>query len=187
MSDMSVTASDPSPTEPTPADPASAGPAPADPMERLDPRVVVYWLVSGIASLLVLAGIVGFGLYLSREHIPGGVRWAIVVASVLGAIMTVWTLVAPTLAYARWRFRIDADLLVARYGIVFHEEKAIPISRLQHVDLTRGPIERLFGLATFVVYTAGTEGASFRLPGLAAARAKELRDAILAARGDDVV
>jgi membrane protein YdbS with pleckstrin-like domain len=71
--------------------------------------------------------------------------------------------------------------------VIFHEEKAIPVSRLQHVDLTRGPIERAFGLATLVVHTAGTEAASFRLPGLTADRAGQLRDAILEARGDDTV
>jgi membrane protein YdbS with pleckstrin-like domain len=56
---------------------------------------------------------------------------------------------------------------------------------MQHVDLTRGPIERLFGLATLVVFTAGNEGSAFRVPGLAAARARSLRDRILEARGDD--
>ncbi|MGA0058478.1 MAG: PH domain-containing protein [Planctomycetota bacterium] len=53
--------------------------------------------------------------------------------------------------------------------------------------MTRGPIERAFGLATLVVHTAGTEAASFRLPGLTADRAGQLRDAILEARGDDTV
>ena len=58
---------------------------------------------------------------------------------------------------------------------------------MQHVDLMRGPIERMFGLATLVVYTAGTEGASFRLPGVDMRRAEEIRDQILRARGDDVI
>ena len=77
--------------------------------------------------------------------------------------------------------------MLARYGILFIEEKAIPISRLQHVDLYRGLLERFFGLTTLIVFTAGTEGAHFRLPGLSVNRARELRDIILAARGDDVI
>ncbi len=74
-----------------------------------------------------------------------------------------------------------------RYGIFFHEERTIPINRLQHVDLSRGPIERLFGLATLVVFTAGNEGSAFRVPGLRVSVAEPLRDQILAARGDDVL
>ena len=74
-----------------------------------------------------------------------------------------------------------------RYGILFHEERLVPVRRMQHVDLTRGPIERLFGLATLVVFTAGNEGSAFRVPGLSVAEAQALRDRILRARGDDVL
>ncbi|HEU4418578.1 MAG TPA: PH domain-containing protein, partial [Planctomycetota bacterium] len=69
-------------------------------------------------------------------------------------------------------------------GILFVEERAVPVKRMQHIDLVRGPIERLFGLATLVVYTAGNEGSAFRVPGLKASRAQELRDLIVQARGD---
>jgi membrane protein YdbS with pleckstrin-like domain len=155
--------------------------------ERLDPRVVPYWLLSGTFGITFL-GAIGFAV-LSAFRAQIGDAWgsSLTLAIVLFAGMLLWQLIAPPLAYRRWRYSIDDDLLVARYGIVFHEEKAIPVSRLQHVDLTRGPIERLFGLATLVVHTAGTEAASFRLPGLRAAVATELRDRILEARGDDVV
>jgi hypothetical protein len=105
----------------------------------------------------------------------------------LSTALLAWTLISPPLAYARWRYSVDSELLLARYGILFIEEKAIPISRLQHVDLYRGFLERMFGLTTLIVFTAGTEGAHFRLPGLSLVRARELRDLILAARGDDVI
>jgi membrane protein YdbS with pleckstrin-like domain len=157
------------------------------PFERLDARVVPYWLVSGLVSWLLLVAIAAGVLFWFRERLPDDRRWIWATVGGGAVLLLLWSLVSPSWAWHRWRFVIDDDLLLARHGIVFHEEKAIPISRLQHVDLTRGPIERLFGLATLVVYTAGTEGASFRLPGLAVARAEELRDRILEARGDDVV
>ncbi len=145
-----------------------------------------FWMVSGTVSLVVLAAFVGIVLLAFQQKLPGGSTLPIAAAAVIGALL-VWTLVMPTLAWRRWRFAIDDELLVARYGVIFHEEKAIPISRMQHIDLTRGPIERLFGLATLIVYTAGTEGATFRVPGLSVVRARELRDHILVARGDDIV
>ncbi|MHC4079241.1 MAG: PH domain-containing protein [Planctomycetota bacterium] len=144
---------------------------PGGPTEMLDQRVVVYWLVSGVASLIVPLGL-----------LLGGTAWV----SARWSDHAAMTITA-RLAYARWRFSVNDELLLARYGIIWIEEKSIPISRLQHVDVLRGPIERLFGLATLVVFTAGTEGAHFRLPGLAVARARQLRDQILAARGDDVI
>lgn len=155
--------------------------------EKLDRRVVVYWLIAGVIEWCVLAAIGGAALLIFRDSLMGEWLWAMIAGSVLLSVMLIWNLVRPTLAYRRWRFSIDDELMLMRYGIIYHEEKAIPISRLQHVDLTRGPVERMFGLATLVVFTAGTEAASFRLPGLAVARAEELRDQILTARGDDVI
>ena len=67
---------------------------------------------------------------------------------------------------------------------LFVEERAVPVRRMQHVDLSRGPIERLFGLATLVVFTAGNEGSAFRVPGLPVQKAQELRDRIVQMRGD---
>ena len=84
----------------------------------------------------------------------------------------------------RWRFGFLDDLLLMRYGILFVEERAVPVRRMQHVDLVRGPVERLFGLATLVVFTAGNEGSAFRVPGLSVQRAMELRDRIVQRRGD---
>ena len=153
----------------------------------LDQRVVVYWLVSGVVSLIVpLAMLLGGTAWASVQW-PDEAWMTILGASLAAGFLLAITLISPPLAYARWRFSVDEELLLARYGIIWIEEKSIPISRLQHVDVLRGPIERLFGLATLVVFTAGTEGAHFRLPGLAVARARQLRDLILAARGDDVI
>ena len=156
-------------------------------MEQLDRRVVLYWYVSGLVSLCVLAGMAATGGYLLLQKVPEAWPFVAYGGGSFLALWTLWTLIAPPLAWHRWRYAIDVELLRTQSGILFLEEKVIPISRLQHVDLLRGPIERLFGLATLVVFTAGTEGATFRLPGLAAARAQQLRDTILAQRGHDVV
>lgn len=155
--------------------------------ETLDRRVVLYWLISALISWTMMAGL-GFGaLLFLRVQWPES--WTLTLTAYLSLVVLylVWSLLWPTLAYNRWRFAVDHELLLARYGIFFIEEKAIPISRLQHVDLYRGLLERFFGLTTLIVFTAGTEGAHFRLPGLSMTRARDLRDFILAARGDDVI
>ena len=58
---------------------------------------------------------------------------------------------------------------------------------MQHTDVSQGPLERRFGLATLVVHTAGTAHASVELPGLQHAVAIEVRDFLVTAgRGDAV-
>jgi len=169
----------------------------AEPTVSLDRRVVFYWILSGLLSWLMLSVFLGGAAGFVYSQAAGGgeeaagwaAAWSYVMPTAVGlsAALLAWTLISPPLAYARWRYSVDSELLLARYGILFIEEKAIPISRLQHVDLYRGFLERMFGLTTLIVFTAGTEGAHFRLPGLTLVRARELRDLILAARGDDVI
>lgn len=155
--------------------------------ERLDPRVVPYWLLSGLLGSLLLGAFLFGALAVVGGRLPGTPSVQFTLAAVLFAAQVGWTLVSAPLGHRVWRFSIDDRLLVARYGIIIRQEKVIPTNRLQHVDLVRGPIERLFGLATLVVHTAGTEAVAFRLPGLALDRAQDLRDRILRARGVDVV
>jgi hypothetical protein len=157
--------------------------------QRLDRRVVAYWWLAGTVSTAILAGVLYGLLLVTRSELAARGLWrpALYAAAVLLSLKIAWTVIAPPWSWRRWRWGMDHELLVLRWGIISHHERAIPISRLQHVDLTRGPIERMFGLTTLVVHTAGPSAASFDLPGLADADARALRDRILAARGDDVV
>ena len=155
------------------------------PAERLQARVVAYWLCADGLNAVVLTGLLWFlARPLLQQHWSA---WSSTLDQVLmGCCIGLLALavLTPPLAYARWRFGFLGDLMLLRYGILFVEERAVPTRRMQHVDLVRGPIERLFGLATLVVFTAGNEGSAFRVPGLSAGRAQELRDRIVQARGD---
>ena len=157
----------------------------AKPEERLESRVVIYWLLSDGISAAFVGGLAWFvGRPLLAEHWD---NWSSTLEYVLlGCCIGLLGLavISAPLAWQRWRFGFLDELLLMRYGILFVEERAVPVRRMQHVDLTRGPCERLFGLATLVVYTAGNEGSAFRVPGLGLSRAKQLRDRIVEARGD---
>ena len=87
----------------------------------------------------------------------------------------------------RTHWKLDARGLQVRRGLVWKHELLVPRSRVQHLDIERGPIERRFGLATLVVHTAGTRLHALRQPGLLDADALALRDALLpeADRDDD--
>lgn len=162
-----------------------SGAEPLLPPDRLERRVVAYWMLGDTITALVLSSLAWFLLrpLLANHWQAWSPGWeAALRIACIGLIAL--AVVTPPLAYARWRYGFLGDLLLMRYGILFVEERAVPVRRMQHVDLVRGPIERLFGLATLVVYTAGNEGSAFRVPGLPVARAQELRNRIVEARGD---
>ena len=68
----------------------------------------------------------------------------------------------------------DEDLLVKR-GLMFRRMSVIPYGRMQYVEVTAGPFERSFGLATVQMHTAAA-ASDARIPGLAAPEAARLRD-----------
>jgi membrane protein YdbS with pleckstrin-like domain len=138
-------------------------------MESLHPRVRLLWAGRTAFVGLVLAGLVVFanrfvGL-LSVELVVAG--WAVLaLAGVVHAL----------LSHRIWRFALEDDALFLIRGVVTRTDTSVPYVRVQHVDTTRGPVERSVGLASVVVYTAGTRGADITIPGLRPERATELRE-----------
>ncbi len=85
-------------------------------------------------------------------------------------------------AWFGWRrhrltfWRLDSQALGVRRGHLWQSESHVPISRVQHLDLGRGPLQRAAGLATLTVHTAGTRLNTVAITGLELADAERLRD-----------
>lgn len=74
-----------------------------------------------------------------------------------------------------WGYAERAEDLLVRRGLMFRRVSVIPYGRMQFVEVTAGPFERAFGLATVQMHTAAA-ASDARIPGLAAAEAARLRD-----------
>ncbi|MBA2636236.1 MAG: PH domain-containing protein, partial [Sphingomonas sp.] len=85
---------------------------------------------------------------------------------------------APQRIYSRLRYRLTERFLQVLRGWLLHTDTIVPLVRVQHLDVTRGPLDKLFGTATLVVHTAGTHNSIVTLPGLSPERAAEIRDVI---------
>ncbi|WP_107984305.1 PH domain-containing protein [Rhodococcus sp. OK519] len=68
-------------------------------------------------------------------------------------------LIVPQWRYRVHRWEISADAVYTRTGWFNQERRIAPITRIQTVDTERGPLDRLFGLATVTVTTASSAGA----------------------------
>ena len=86
--------------------------------------------------------------------------------------------IAPQRIYRRLRYRLTGQVLQVLRGWLFHTDTVVPLVRVQHLDVTRGPFDKLFGTASLVIHTAGTHNSIVALPGLSPARAGEMRDVI---------
>jgi membrane protein YdbS with pleckstrin-like domain len=74
-----------------------------------------------------------------------------------------------------WGYSEREDDLLVRRGVMFSRLSVVPYGRMQFVDVTAGPVERSFGLATVRLHTAAA-ASDARIPGLAAEEAARLRD-----------
>lgn len=78
------------------------------------------------------------------------------------------------LRHQRWK--LDDEGLWLRTGRAWHRETRVPATRVQHVDLKHGPLERRARLATLVVHTAAAHLSGITVRGLDEADAQALRD-----------
>ncbi|MGA8016872.1 MAG: PH domain-containing protein, partial [Candidatus Dormiibacterota bacterium] len=67
--------------------------------------------------------------------------------------------------YRSWGYLEREDDLVVRRGLLFRRLTVVPFGRMQFVDVTAGPVDRLFDLATVQLHTAAA-ATDARIPGL---------------------
>jgi uncharacterized protein len=129
-------------------------------------RLAISWLFLVLATLILdrtLLAPAGFG---------GLLPLIFLILGLLGVA------VAPQRIYRRLRYRLTGQLLQVVRGWLFHVDTIVPLVRVQHLDVVRGPLDKMFGTASLVVHTAGTHNSTVTVPGLAPERAAEIRDII---------
>ncbi|TCC11125.1 PH domain-containing protein [Kribbella soli] len=125
-------------------------------------------IVAGLAAIVAL---VALGLTLSWLY---GVLAVVVIALVLG-----WGWVLIGRNQRSWKYAEREDELLVSHGVMFRELVVVPYGRMQFVDVTAGPLERAYGLATVELHTA-TPATDAKIPGLHPDEAGRLRDRLSA-------
>ena len=105
--------------------------------------------------------------------------WQIWLVAAVVALLTVVRLAILPRNLRSWGYAERADDLLVRHGLLYRRLSIVPYGRMQFVDVTAGPVERLFGLATVQLHTAAA-ASDAKIPGLAPAEATRLRDRLAA-------
>lgn len=138
--------------------------------QALPPAARTLFVLSGLFLALPLA--IAGRVFARIFDLPGG--WILAAAAALaGGGFGAW------LGWRRYRYTrwlLDADGFSLRRGRMWSSEVRVPVNRVQHLDLRRGPLERRWRLATLVIHTAGTRDSAVNVGGLAEDDAERLRD-----------
>lgn len=127
-------------------------------MRRL---LLVVWL--GLLTV-VLGGLLG---------LFAGPAWAAFALLPLALMVWGWVLLGRN--WRSWRYAERSDDLLISRGVLWHHETIVPYGRMQLVEVTSGPVERHFGLASVQLHTAAA-ATDATIPGLVPAEAERLRD-----------
>jgi membrane protein YdbS with pleckstrin-like domain len=100
---------------------------------------------------------------------PGASFGLLIVAVLLLVILV------PGLRYRRWRYEVTEDEVDLQEGVMIVRRTLVPMTRVQHVDTSQGPLDRAFGLANVTVATAA---GAHKIPALTLEDADVLRDRI---------
>jgi membrane protein YdbS with pleckstrin-like domain len=170
------------------ASPEVAVPPPVT--RRLDRRYIslqrsVGWMATAVLSLSPLAGAI-FGWLAGRLSPPAGVlvlpAW-LLVTGVIAWALQVW----PAVQYRHTSYTLGPEGIEIQSGVWWRHVINVPRSRVQHIDVSQGPMERSYGLGRLVIYTAGTAHSRVELPGLSDTVAYDLRNHLLPRGTDDAV
>lgn len=145
-------------------------------LSNVDPAIIGVWRWHAAITTSILTAVAAAFSF----HVP--LLWPLAPALVAsgGALLAWWW---PAIAYRHLRFGVDVTGIAIESGVIWRSRVALPRVRIQHTDVSQGPLERRYGIGTLKLYTAGSRHTRIELPGLNHDDAIALRDALLAEGG----
>ncbi|CAM3990769.1 PH domain-containing protein [Mesobacillus zeae] len=135
------------------------------PQQRLSEDAVKVWLIDEAIENVIGFVILGVLFYLdyrfSWKEWIGWILIGLVILSVPGAV---WSFVRPKLLYKSWRYDVTEEFLQLKRGVLKEEHNLVPMTKIQSVATTQGPLLRRYGLYTVTVETMASSHAIPALP-----------------------
>ena len=130
-----------------------------EPAWSLPRSAIGLWLTESLITAAVTVAVVVALLVWVPEDLGGPMpflRWAVPIAAAVDVVVTV--AVRPWFKHRVYRWEVTADAVHTRTGWLSQTWTLVPVSRIQTVDVTRGLLQQVFGLATVAVFTASSQG-----------------------------
>lgn len=139
-------------------------------------RIWLWSLTSGLVFLLATSGLMWL-------HIMQDIPFA-EVPKILWVILGLWCVFSAVWGISEFRgfdwrgYALRERDLSYRSGYFFHSYTTLPFNRLQHSEISQGPVARAFQVCTLKLYTAGSSGANLSIAGIDPLDAQRIRDYI---------
>lgn len=146
-------------------------------LRPLAPGIRTVWTIkSGLGVCFAIFGAIIFDV---ASYVNGGGPLPLgLLSGVVAVVGIVGCISIPRLRYRYWKYRLRDEELFLERGIFNRVNTIVPLSRIQHLDVSQDIIEREFDLGKLIVHTAGTRSSDVILPGLDIDEAHRLRDEV---------
>jgi membrane protein YdbS with pleckstrin-like domain len=124
------------------------------PANLVAPRAIGYWTLRALPGWLALTAIQIVWWVNDTSH----GRWHLIVLVIVSLVAAAHLVVMPQWRYRVHRWESTDQAVYTQTGWFTQERRIAPISRIQTVDMHRGPFERLLRLANVTVTTASAAG-----------------------------
>ncbi len=140
--------------------------------QSLEPSYRSVMLISNALLFLLLATAMISGFFYMEKDVPKLIMYLL---PSLYLVFLVTSFLSIIFGFKNKRFAVRQQDLNYKKGWIWKSRMVVPFKRIQHSEVTQGPIDRLFNLAKLKVYTAGGTGSDLTIPGLKQVEADKLK------------
>ncbi|PRR82622.1 PH domain-containing protein [Clostridium vincentii] len=137
--------------------------------KKVNPSAIKLWIINGIISSLFTMGIAYAIYHFANIYVS---YWPLAIGGLLSFLSI---FVHPFIEYKQWKYCIAEDRVEFTHGVYYKSKNIIPISKIQHLEIIQGPIQKLFHLSSIEIYTAG---ASHKIEAILTAEADQIVESL---------
>jgi len=141
-------------------------------------RIIVWFIFAVILA-------VAFFTVLMLVNWQGHRPLFLVIASPVILFILTFSFIITYYGFYQMAYAVRGRDLFYKKGLIFRKTTIIPFNRIQHCEVNHGPVDRMFGLASLKIFTAGGQASDLEIPGLVESKAHAIKDYIIGKTGFD--
>jgi Uncharacterized conserved protein len=122
------------------------------PSPQYKPYLAIYTM-----AIAIVTSIFTFG-WLIVPLIFGQILIAVFIAIILLVIVTAFVLVWVQLYYKSVVYHLNETEMTWKRGVWFRKTGIVPYNRITNIDISQGPVMRIFSISNLQIQTAGSSG-----------------------------
>ncbi|WP_061313148.1 PH domain-containing protein [Clostridium botulinum] len=143
---------------------------------KLHKNAIKSWVISrSIGTILFLfISLTAFYIMKSKFEIHWVIRnekYILLAVGIIGLLSIIDVIVNPIIEYKTWVYELTSDKIDFTQGIFTKKRTIVPIIKIEHIKINRGPINLRLGLANIEIFTAG---GSHEIPNIEVKVAEEI-------------